>query len=150
MDLIYGLDFKQIDKMAIDLGIDYSNPKRIQTAIKYSLNIITYNGHTCVVKESLIEFVHNLLNVSEDLIESEFINLKVNEEIYTEERDKGTWVYLAPFYKAEEYIAQKLLALDKADNTKKIKNIKKEIKIQEEKSNIILYEKQMEAVHAVN
>ncbi len=150
VDLIHGLDFKQIDKMAIDLGIDYSNPKRIQTAIKYSLNIITYNGHTCVVKENLIEFVHNLLNVSEDLIESEFINLKVNEEIYTEERDKSTWVYLELFYKAEEYIAQKLLALDKADNTKKIKNIKKEIKIQEEKSNIILSEKQVEAVQTVN
>lgn len=150
VDLVYGLDFKQIDKMALDLGIDYTNQKRIQTAIKYSLNLITYNGHTCTMKENLIEFVHNLLNISDDLIDAEFINLKAKEEIYIEKRDDVTWVYLAMFYKAEEYIAKKLITLDKTSNMKKVKNIQKEIKMVEDKSEINLSEKQVEAIKAVN
>lgn len=37
IDIARGVDFKQIDKMAIDIGIDYNNEKRIESGIKYSL-----------------------------------------------------------------------------------------------------------------
>lgn len=37
VDLARGVDFKQIDKMAIDIGIGYDNEKRIESGIKYSL-----------------------------------------------------------------------------------------------------------------
>lgn len=37
IDIARGVDFKQIDKMAMDIGISYDNEKRIKSGIKYSL-----------------------------------------------------------------------------------------------------------------
>ena len=51
IDIARGVDFKQIDKMALDLGISYDNQKRIISGIKYGLIRITNNGHSCVLKE---------------------------------------------------------------------------------------------------
>ena len=150
VDLVRGADFKQIDKMALDLGMDYTNPERIANGIKYSLEIVTNNGHTCVQKESLMLFVKELLNISEDLIETEFINLRAKEKIVIEEREETKWIYLYDFYKAELNVAEKLLILKNAKNTKHISKIDKELKILEEKADIILSEKQIEAIKEIN
>lgn len=150
VDLSKGIDFKQIDKMALDLGIDYTNPERIQNGIKYSLNIITYNGHTCVLKQNLLEFVENLLNVNQDLIESEIINLKASEKIVIEDRDNNEWVYLYPYYKAELNVAERLHVLNNAKNIKYISNLQKELKIVQKNSDIELSEKQIDAINAIN
>ena len=150
VDLVRGVDFKQIDKMALDLGMDYTNPERIANGIKYSLEIVTNNGHTCVQKENLKLFVKELLNISEDLIETEFINLRAKEKIVIEVRENTKWVYLYEFYKAEENIAQRLMVLNNSKNIKKISKIDKELKILEEKQDIILSEKQIEAIKEIN
>lgn len=150
VDLSKGIDFKQIDKMALDLGIDYTNPERIQNGIKYSLNIITYNGHTCVLKQNLLEFVENLLNVNQDLIETEIINLKASEKIVIEDRDDNEWVYLYPYYKAELNVADRLHVLNNAKNIKYISNLQKELKIIQNNSDIELSEKQIDAINAIN
>ena len=150
VDLVRGVDFKQIDKMALDLGMDYTNPERIANGIKYSLEIVTNNGHTCVQKENLIIFVKELLNISEDLIETEFINLKAKEKIIIEKRENEEWVYLYEFYKAEENIAERLIILNNAKNIKHISKLNKELKLLEEKQDIILSEKQLEAIKEIN
>ena len=150
VELVRGVDFKQIDKMALDLGMDYTNPERIANGIKYSLEIVSNNGHTCVQKENLVLFVRELLNISEDLIETEFINLRATDKIVIEEREDEKWVYLDEFYKAELNTAQRLLILKNAKNTKHISKINKELKLLEEKSDIILSEKQIEAIKQIN
>ena len=118
VDLVRNIDFKQIDKMALDLGMDYTNPERISNGIKYSLTIITYNGHTCVIKQNLLEFVQNLLNIEMDLIESELSNLRAEEKIVIEKRENDEWIYLYPYYKAEQNVAERLAILNNAKNTK--------------------------------
>lgn len=150
VDLSRGIDFKQIDKMALDLGMDYTNPERISNGIKYSLTIITYNGHTCVLKQNLLEFVRNLLNIEEDLIDSEIINLRASEQIVIEVRDAEEWVYLYPYYKAEQNVAERLCILNNAKNTKHISNLSKELKLIQKNSDIELSEKQLEAVKTIN
>ena len=92
IDIARGVDFKQIDKMALDLGISYDNEKRIRSGIKYALIRATYNGHSCVIKENLIQFVISLLDVMTENIEDGLIELKANEttEVIVEnERIKG-------------------------------------------------------------
>ncbi|MBO5478649.1 MAG: hypothetical protein J6A04_02915 [Clostridia bacterium] len=37
VDIARGIDFKQIDKMAMDIGISYNSEKRVESGIKYSL-----------------------------------------------------------------------------------------------------------------
>ena len=150
IDISRGVDFKQIDQMAIQLGVERENQKRVKSGIKYALIKITYNGHCCTLKENLIEYVKTLLNVSEPVIEDGIINLKVNNEIIIEDRDEEEWVYLYTFYNADSQIAQRITKLDKARNAKKVLNIEKELRIVEERSDIILSEKQKEAVKAIN
>lgn len=152
IDIARGVDFKQIDKMALDLGISYDNNKRIRSGIKYALIRATYNGHTCVIKENLIQFVISLLDVMTENIEDGLIELRANDEIIVEERNDGTgtWIYLSNFYYTEQEIAVKIKQLQKASNIKKIKNIQTILKKKETDSNIELSEKQKEAIELVN
>lgn len=150
LDVTRGIDFKQIDKMALDLGITYNNQKRIQSGIKYGLIRCTNNGHSCVIKSNLINFVEDLLNVSEDDVEDGIIELKMKKEITLEKREKEEWVYLTYFYETEEEIAIRILKLQEAKNVKKIKNIESELKKIEANSKIELSEKQKEAIKLVN
>lgn len=55
-----------------------------------------------------------------------------------------------PYYKAEHNIAENLVRLQSSDNTKKIKNIKQEIKQIEKESKIELSKKQKEALEIIN
>ena len=150
IDIIRGIDFKQIDKMAIELGVEKQNDKRVKSGIKYALIKITYNGHCCTLKSNLIEYVKQLLDVSEAIIENSIINLKVNNEIVVENRNEEEWIYLYNYYKTEEEIARGIMRLKDARNTKKVANIEKELKLVEEKTDIILSDKQKEAIRAIN
>lgn len=150
IDISRGVDFKQIDQMALELGIERENQKRVKSGIKYALIKITYNGHCCTLKANLIEYVKSLLNVSEAIIEDGIINLKVNNEIVVENRDGEEWVYLYSFYNAENQIADRIIKLNKAKNMKKVSNIEKELRLIEEKTDIILSEKQKEAIRTIN
>lgn len=150
LDITYGVDFNKIDKMAMELGIRANDAKRIESAIKYSLTISSNNGHTCVIKANLIEFVKNLLGVNKEDIEEIIVNLNVQQKIIVEEREENTYVYLNTYYFAEKFIAGKLIALNKADNVKKIKKFKTKFKELEKVSNIVLSEKQKEAIEAIN
>lgn len=151
IDLARGVDFKQIDKMALDLGFDYSNSKRIKSGIKYALIQITYNGHCCTLLENLEEYVSTLLGVTKEEIENNIINLKASGEIVLEERENGEeWVYLESFYKTEEQIAERIIKLEESKNVKKIKNIDDELCKIKQFSDIELSDKQKEAIKAVN
>ena len=150
IDIARGVDFKQIDKMALDLGIAYNNEKRVISGIKYGLIRSTYNGHACVQKDNLIEFVINLLDVSTENVEDGLINLKVKNEIVIEKRENEEFIYLYDFYKAEEEIAFRIKRLQAAKNMKKIPNLNAELKKVEKTSSIELSDKQKEALKLVN
>jgi len=150
IDIARGVDFKQIDKMALDLGIHYDNEKRVISGIKYGLIRSTYNGHACVLKDNLIEFVINLLDVSSENVEDGLIALKVKDEIKIEKREKEEYVYLYAFYQVEAEIAIRLKRLQNAKNIKKILNIEEELKKVETNAKMELSEKQKEAVKLVN
>lgn len=151
IDLTRDVDFRQIDKMALDLGISYDNDKRIESGIKYGLIRSTYNGNSCVLKENLIEFVIKLLDVTTENVEDNLINLKAKEEIVIEKReDSQEYIYLTAFYNTEEEIAYRLLKLQAAPNLKKIGDLKSELTKIESTSKIELSEKQKEAIKLVN
>lgn len=150
IDLAKGVDFKQIDKMALDLGVSYDNEKRVTSGIKYGLIRSTYNGNTCVIKENLIEFVINLLDVSTENIENGLIKLNNNKEIIIEKRKNIEYIYLFNFYNTEEQIALRIKKLQNAKNVKKISNIEEFLKKIEKNSSIELSDKQKNALKIVN
>ncbi len=150
IDITNSVDFKKIDKMALELGIGIDNSYRIASGIKYSLILTGSNGNTCTLYENLIEFVSDLLQIRKEQIEEEIINLKVKEEIYLEDRLDGEWVYLKNFYIAEKNISEKLIALNSAKNSKEIKSFNKELEKVEKKEELILSQEQKQAIKAVN
>ena len=150
LDISYGVDFKKIDKMAMDLGISFDNQKRIESAIKYGISIANSNGHTCVLKQNLITFIENLTGTNKDNIENGLINLKVRQEIVIELRDDLEWVYLYPFYKAEQNIAEKIKIMIESKNIKRVKDLNKKIEKQEKEFKIKLSDKQKQAIEDVN
>ena len=151
IDLVRGINFKQIDEMALKLGTDAGSLKRITSGIKYALIQISYNGHSCVILQNLEEFVVNLLNISIDEVENGIIHLKAKGEIIIENRDDDTeWVYLESFYNTEVAICNRLNKLSETENSKKVKNVEDEMKRVENENEIELSKKQKEAVQAVN
>lgn len=146
IDVANNVDFKKIDKIAIENGTSLDYAERIKCGIKYSINIACTNGHCRVLKQNLVAFCKELLNVTEEEIEENIITLKVANQIVEE----NNWLYLTAFYTAEQNIAEKIQILIQSKNIKKIENIKKELKSIEKKSDIELSEKQKEAVEAIN
>ena len=160
IDVANNVDFKKIDKMALDVGISYNNMQRIKSGIKYSIMCANLNGHCCVIKENLVAFCKELLGVTEEELEDAMIELKVKDEIIEETRTienekrdcktEQTWIYLTPYYKAEANIAERINILKNSPNIKKIKNIKVQIKKEEQTSDIELSEKQKDAIELIN
>ena len=150
VDIVYGVNFNNIDKIAMQIGIPLDSDYRISSGIKYALLVASYNGNTCVQKENLVTYVKSILEVDEDRIEDCLINLNVKSEIHVVETDESTWVFLEPLYKAEKKIAERLIALRDSQNTKLMKNFEKEIKKKEDVLDIELSEKQFEAINQIN
>lgn len=151
VDIVYGVDFNKIDKIAIDIGIPIDSECRIKSGIKYALLSSSYNGNTCVRKDVLIDYLKQMLNVNEENILSAMIDLSENKEIILEKNDDSEiYVFLYPLYKAEENIVKRLKALNTAKNMKHIKGFNKEIKQYEVLSNMELSEKQREAIEQIN
>lgn len=149
IDLSSRANFGQIDQMALKMGIDETNDKRIRSGIKYSLKLATNNGHCAVLYENLIAFVKELLGVSEEMLENNMIFLQTKKEIFIEDRGTKEWVYLASYYQAEKNVAECLISLDEYKNIKKIDNFSKKLKKIEKETSLELSEKQKEAVEAV-
>ena len=149
IDLVVKADFRQIDQIALKLGLDEESDKRVQSGIKYALRIANNNGHCCVLYENLLEFCHELLGVSIELIEESIINLKALKEVVIEDRETQEWVYLANYDQAEKNVAENLIALDNYKNVKEISGFDRKLKKIEKSSELELSDKQLEAIKAV-
>ena len=145
------MNFEKVDKIALELGVEQNNYKRVRSGIKYGLEKIGLNGNSCVLYDNLLKYEQDLLNVDINNIEDTIINMKAKEELVLEERENGQeWVYSKPFYEAEKNIAEKIIGLRNAENVKVIKTLKKDLDIIEKNIDIKLSEKQKEAIESIN
>ncbi len=143
LKFLYGVEFKNVDKMALSMGMEQDSPHRIASGIKYAMSMTAKNGNTCVEKEKLITYVSNILNVDKMVIENELTALCYAKELYLE----NGLVFLRDYYVAEDTVAKKMLLLA---NTKTKPNINLDNKITdlEKELGIILSKDQKKAVKA--
>lgn len=151
LDVASKVNFEKVDKIALELGVEQNNYKRVRSGIKYGLEKIGLNGNSCVLYDNLLKYEQDLLNVDINNIEDTIINMKAKEELVLEERENGQeWVYSKPFYEAEKNIAEKIIGLRNAENVKVIKTLKKDLDGIEKNIDIKLSEKQKEAIESIN
>ena len=89
IDVASKVSFEKVDKIALELGFEQDNYKRIRSGIKYGLEKIGLNGNSCVLYENLLNFACDLLQVDANSIEETIINMKAKEEIVIEEREEN-------------------------------------------------------------
>lgn len=143
LKILYGVDFKHIDKMAISMGVERTSPERIASGIKYALGLSARNGHTCVLEQNLVEYVAEILAVDTSLVENEITKQKFAKELYVEDE----FIYLKEYYQAEENVAKKILMLSN-NFAKKTNALDEKISEAEEYLQIELSEEQKDAVKA--
>ncbi|MCR5422973.1 MAG: AAA family ATPase [Bacilli bacterium] len=144
LQFLYGVDFKNVDQMALTLGVEHDSEHRIASGIKYVMSLSTKNGNTCVSKEKLLEYVSQILCVELSVVENEFTALCYAKELYLEDG----FVFLSDYYVAEENVAKKMLLL--ANTKAKYNfNLDKKMKEYEKELEIELSEEQKEAVKEV-
>lgn len=146
IDVANNVDFKKIDKMAMEIGISYNYEKRIKSGIKYAIMSVAANGHCKVLKDNLFTFCRELLEVTTEELEENIIELKVKKQVVEEDE----WIYLTPFYEAEQNIAEKIQILQFSRNTKEIDSLNKKLKNIEKYSELELSKEQKEAIKAIN
>lgn len=144
LDVLYGVGFEKVDRIASELGIEYNSPYRISSAIKHGLKLALRNGHTCVSLQNLIDFVVNTLGVASETVSNELTALSYAKQVYID----GEMVFLKEYYEAEENIAKKLVSLS-LDKVRKSANLDKKIAEQEEKIGILLSNDQKKAIEMV-
>ena len=151
VDVASKVNFEKVDRIAMEMGVEESNYKRIRSGIKYGLEKIGLNGNSCVLYDNLIKYEQDLLRVDINNIEEAIIQMKAKEEIVLEDRPDGKeWVYSKNFYEAEKNIAEKIVGLRNADNVKRIRTLREDLRIIEDNIDIELSEKQREAIESIN
>ena len=151
VDVASKVNFEKVDRIAMEMGVEESNYKRIRSGIKYGFEKIGLNGNSCALYDNLIKYEQDLLRVDINNIEEAIIQMKAKEEIVLEDRPDGKeWVYSKNFYEAEKNIAEKIVGLRNADNVKRIRTLREDLRIIEDNIDIELSEKQREAIESIN
>ncbi|MCL1832507.1 MAG: ATP-dependent RecD-like DNA helicase [Oscillospiraceae bacterium] len=102
------LDFRAVDRIAEEFGSSPFDLRRISAGITHVLYENARNGHTCMTVGELQSEVVSLLEISRDAFDAALQQGRDDKSFIWHESDKLTFIYLAVYYKAEQYIARKL------------------------------------------
>lgn len=144
VDNIEDISFLKVDEIARNKGIDIYNEYRIQAAILYVINNLTYaNGDTYLEYHDIVNAVQRFLKIelSTDILDEYLYELEKNKKIVKYNKN----YYLADVFKAENYFADKVLSLAAKDVEKNSK-IETYFNKIEKKANIIYNDKQKSAI----
>ena len=158
---ISGVGFKMADAIAMRAGIGMNSDFRVRAAIIYTLNQATGLGHIYLPKRLLISWTRQLMEksnendmgvyeedrvvISEDVIETQLMNLSVEGKVVFKEDNGEIIVYGQSFYHRELNTARMLLETKATVNIPD-EAIDKTIAVIEKKERIQLDEMQKEAV----
>lgn len=144
IDEIDEITFSKVDPIALKIGIDATDERRIKACILYVMSELCFkNGDTYLTKEEIYFKMMNYLNFEMDeMIFSQFLEeLSLDEKIYIEQ-DR---YYLMDFYEAEVNIVEKIKRLSRIDKTT-YKKMGRHIEDMEKGYEITYNEKQKEAI----
>jgi exodeoxyribonuclease V alpha subunit len=145
---IDGIGFRTADKIAMALGMDFSNEDRIKAGLNFALQQAANQGHTCIPDEFLVEWTAGLLQLDQGEVGTVFNKLVKDDLLRTENMGGQRLVYPEYLYRAETGVAHRLVALrDHVNKLWKV-NYQDIIAKWEEDENLTLAPEQKEAIKA--
>lgn len=106
---IEGVGFVKADDIALKLGFDRTDPRRIQACIKYVLLNESENGHTYLERDELLKITTEYLGVNIDNIDESIKYLVSENELKME--DDGNAIFDVSIYKSERNVVEKIMEL---------------------------------------
>ena len=144
-DDISGVGFRIADEIAKKVGIHTDSDFRIQSGILYTLLQASGEGHTFLPEEELTKRAGELLGVTEEAIEKQYMDLSIERKIIMKQEGEQVQIYGAPLYYTEVNTAMMLKNLDIAYDVSDAEIIQRIHKI-EKQTGMELDEHQKEAV----
>jgi len=144
---IDGFGFKRCDQLALNLGFEKNDIRRLKAAVLFTLSNICYNyGFTFLTYKQLYNSTLKLLN--DPIIKGEDIDLAIQELIagglLVSEDER---IYENNLYKAENIVKDKLIKINKnKTNVLKRDDVAKALDYVEENLNILYTPMQKEAI----
>lgn len=111
---IWGIGFKTADQIARNLGIQPFAPQRINAGILFCIRESTKQGHLYVPEDKLKELTREILSIDDEhasLIVSALQSLHDQRKTIILEEGEQRYVTLPIYYRSEQGIAERLLAL---------------------------------------
>lgn len=145
---IDGIGFKTADRIAMTLGWQHDEPKRLAAGVFYALSQSTNVGHTCVPEELLVQETARALQVDKSAVQEVFNALVEHDLLRIEAVGGVRFVYQEMLYRAEVETARRLLYL--RDQAKPITRVNADEVIArwEREAGITLAAEQRQAIYA--
>ena len=136
-------NFKDIDTIALNSGIDEIDDRRIKALIIYIMNDLTFQtGDTYLFYEDIYnEIIKYNKKIDNEMLEYNILKLNQDNKVIIE----SDRYYLKEFYEAEHYIADKLCFLNDME-TSKLPKLEDKIKELENNTRIVYDKIQKNAI----
>lgn len=143
---VIGIGFKIADQVAMNMGIDPRSNYRITAGVKYALYQVHNNGHIYYPEEQLIANAAKLLEVPREEVQNYLVDMVMKGHIKLEMIDEERVYYSIAFYRAEEEVAWRIVALSMTESEENIIDLQDKINGVEKKNNILLAARQRQAI----
>jgi exodeoxyribonuclease V alpha subunit len=111
---IRGIGFKTADAIAMKLGVEKTAMIRVRAGISYALTEAMDDGHCGLPTADLVPLAEKLLEVGAGLIRTALDLELADGTVIADSLGETDCIFLASLYRAEQAIAEKLLALSRA------------------------------------
>ena len=141
LDVCNGISFKVADQIARNVGIDDNNETRICAGIKYVLSLASFEGHTNLPRNNIVEYLTEFLSVDPEAIDSAIAKMAIEGKTRIYNNDK---IYLSSLFNAERNIALKLTQMTEINSKFKVTEYANTLE-----NGIVLTEEQLNCVKGV-
>ena len=107
----FGAGFSSADTLALELGFDGNDPRRVEAGVLFELRHNLGNGHSFLPKDKLTAATASLLELEAAEVEEAMDRLCELGRIELDEIAGLQAVYLPEYYEAETYITQRILRM---------------------------------------
>ena len=146
IDTVKGISFRNADKIALKSGLERTDEFRLESGIKYVMQVFTSSGNTYIPKSLLIEKALEILEVDSAQINDEILAMTFAGDLQTDLQDGEEIVYLYEYYLSEQRVAYNIKRIKEAESKDIEAEIHNLIADAENTENTILSEEQREAV----